>query len=91
MLHAKEADDSFCTFFSETSGGKHVPRAVFVDLEPTVCDEVRAGPYKALYHPEQIINGKEGALCSFFISLFVVFIDLFVGYTANGRLKPRFC
>ena len=29
-------DDSFNTFFSETNAGKHVPRAVFVDLEPTV-------------------------------------------------------
>ena len=28
--------DSFNTFFSETGAGKHVPRAVFVDLEPTV-------------------------------------------------------
>uniref|UniRef100_A0A8C6EMW3 Tubulin/FtsZ GTPase domain-containing protein n=1 Tax=Marmota marmota marmota TaxID=9994 RepID=A0A8C6EMW3_MARMA len=28
-------DDSFNTFFSETGAGKHVPRAVFVDLEPT--------------------------------------------------------
>ncbi len=34
-------DDSFSTFFSETGVGKHVPRAVFVDLEPTVIDEVR--------------------------------------------------
>ena len=34
-------DDSFNTFFCETGAGKHVPRAVFVDLEPTVvgmCD-----------------------------------------------------
>ena len=29
-------DDSFNTFFSETGSGKHVPRAIFVDLEPTV-------------------------------------------------------
>lgn len=29
-------DDSFNTFFSETGAGKHVPRAVFVDLEPAV-------------------------------------------------------
>ena len=28
--------DEFNTFFSETGGGKHVPRAIFVDLEPTV-------------------------------------------------------
>jgi tubulin alpha len=55
------ADDSFNTFFSETQSGKHVPRAVFVDLEPTVCDEVRTGAYAKLYHPEQIISGKEDA------------------------------
>merc|ERR1712061_409671 len=54
-------DDSFQTFFSETGIGKHVPRAVFVDLEPTVIDETRVGTYKALYHPEQLINGKEDA------------------------------
>ncbi|KOB71993.1 Tubulin alpha-1B chain [Operophtera brumata] len=40
-------DDSFNTFFSETGAGKHVPRAVFVDLEPTVV--------------EQLITGKEDA------------------------------
>jgi tubulin alpha len=28
-------DDSFRSFFSETPSGKHVPRAVFIDLEPT--------------------------------------------------------
>ena len=31
-------DDSFSTFFSSTGAGKHVPRAVMVDLEPTVID-----------------------------------------------------
>merc|ERR1712073_234572 len=54
-------DDSFQTFFSETGSGKHVPRAVFVDLEPTVIDETRVGTYRQLYHPEQLINGKEDA------------------------------
>ena len=29
-------DDSFTTFFSDTGAGKYVPRAIFVDLEPTV-------------------------------------------------------
>ena len=32
-------DDSFNTFFSETGAGKHVPRAIFVDLEPSVVGE----------------------------------------------------
>jgi len=36
-------DDSFNTFFSETGAGKHVPRAVFVDLEPTVVGEWTKG------------------------------------------------
>ncbi|TNN89390.1 Tubulin alpha-1A chain [Liparis tanakae] len=54
-------DDSYNTFFSETGAGKHVPRAVFVDLEPTVIDEVRSGTYRQLFHPEQLITGKEDA------------------------------
>ncbi|XP_058491780.1 tubulin alpha-8 chain-like isoform X1 [Solea solea] len=54
-------DDSCSTFFSETGAGKHVPRAVFVDLEPTVISEVRTGTYRQLFHPEQLITGKEDA------------------------------
>jgi len=54
-------DDSFNTFFSETGAGKHVPRTVMVDLEPTVIDEVRTGTYRQLFHPEQLISGKEDA------------------------------
>ncbi|MEJ1272953.1 hypothetical protein NN561_003812 [Cricetulus griseus] len=54
-------DDSFNTFFSETGAGKHVPQAVFVDLEPTVIDEVCTGTYRQLFHPEQLITGKEHA------------------------------
>ncbi|KAE8751549.1 hypothetical protein FOCC_FOCC001796 [Frankliniella occidentalis] len=49
------------TFFCETSAGKHVPRAIIVDLEPTVVDEVRLGTYRSLFHPEQLITGKEDA------------------------------
>lgn len=44
-----------------TGAGKHVPRAVFIDLEPTVVDEVRSGTYRQLFHPEQLITGKEDA------------------------------
>lgn len=35
-------DDSFNTFFRETGAGKHVPRAFFVDLEPTVIGKQEA-------------------------------------------------
>jgi len=56
-----EKDDSFSTFFSSTGAGQHVPRAVMVDLEPSVVDSVRQGKYKGLFHPEQLISGKEDA------------------------------
>ncbi|KAJ5900087.1 Tubulin alpha-2 chain [Penicillium taxi] len=49
------------TFFTETSGGKYVPRSVFVDLDPSPIDEIRTGTYRQLFHPEQLISGKEDA------------------------------
>lgn len=57
----RPVDDAFSTFFSETGSGKYVPRCVFIDLEPTVVDEVRTGSYRQLFHPDQLINGKEDA------------------------------
>ena len=45
----QEPDDSFNTFFSETSGGKHVPRAIFADLEPTVIGRLNLAI--EIHHP----------------------------------------
>ncbi|KAL6908664.1 Tubulin/FtsZ, GTPase domain-containing protein [Trichoderma evansii] len=52
---------SWDTFFTETAGGKHVPRSIFVDLDPSPIDEIRTGEYRQLFHPEQLISGKEDA------------------------------
>ena len=38
-----------------------MPRAIFVDLEPSVIDETRTGVYRSLFHPEQLMAGKEDA------------------------------
>ncbi|XP_067654497.1 tubulin alpha-1A chain-like [Haliotis asinina] len=54
-------DDSFKSFFSENKNGKHFPRAVFVDLDPTIVDEIRIGTFSQLFHPEQLITGKDDA------------------------------
>jgi len=54
-------DDSFSTFFAETSSGKHVPRALFIDMEPSVIDEIRNGTYKQLFKPDHLVTGKEDA------------------------------
>jgi tubulin alpha len=71
-----DKNDSFDTFFHHT-GNRYVPRAVFVDLEQSVIDVIRTGPYKSLCkisiriidlkiiysidHPEQLISDKEDA------------------------------
>ena len=56
-----DQNENFRTFFSESDSGKLVPRAVFVDLEPTVVNQIRNGPRRNLFHPEQLISGKEDA------------------------------
>merc|ERR1712156_47081 len=58
-------DDPFNTFFSETPSGKHVPRAMYADLEESVMDEIRMGQYRQMYHPEQLVTGKEDAANNF--------------------------
>lgn len=55
-------DDSFSTFFSETGAGKHVPRAVFVDLEPTVV-----GTYKRYRACNALIIYCYGYVTCFFV------------------------
>ncbi|KOS18677.1 Tubulin alpha chain [Escovopsis weberi] len=52
---------SFSTFFTESRNGKHVPRSIFVDLDPSPIDDIRTGVYKELFHPELLISGKEDA------------------------------
>ncbi|VDP80133.1 unnamed protein product [Echinostoma caproni] len=41
------------------------PRAVMVDLEPTVVDEIRCGAYRQLWKPNCLITGKEDAANNF--------------------------
>lgn len=62
---SEHESDSLSTFFSETSMGKHVPRSIFVDLEPSVIDQIRSGPYSGLHHPDQLISGREDAANNF--------------------------
>ena len=42
-----------------------MPRSLYVDLEPTVVDEVRTGTYRQLFHPENLISGKEDAASNY--------------------------
>lgn len=48
-------------YFTEASGGRYVPRSVFVDLEPGVIDGIKGGPYGSLFKPDNIVTGQSGA------------------------------
>lgn len=45
-------------YFSSFSGGKYVPRAVLVDLEPGTMDSVRSGPFGQIFRPDNFVFGK---------------------------------
>jgi len=48
-------------YYNEATGGKYVPRAVLVDLEPGTMDSVRAGQYGQLFRPDNFVFGQSGA------------------------------
>eukprot|EP01114_Cavostelium_apophysatum_P005378 TRINITY_DN162_c0_g1_i1.p1 TRINITY_DN162_c0_g1~~TRINITY_DN162_c0_g1_i1.p1 ORF type:complete len:451 (+),score=157.87 TRINITY_DN162_c0_g1_i1:98-1450(+) len=48
-------------YFNEASGGKYVPRAVLVDLEPGTMDAVKASPWGHLFRPDSYVFGQSGA------------------------------
>jgi len=39
-------------------GGKYVPRAILVDLEPGTMDSVRAGPFGQIFRPDNFVFGQ---------------------------------
>ena len=45
-------------YYNEATGGKYVPRAVLVDLEPGTMDSVRSGPFGQLFKPDNYVFGK---------------------------------
>ncbi|KAJ1991547.1 Tubulin beta chain (Beta tubulin) [Dimargaris cristalligena] len=48
-------------YYNEAQGGKYVPRAVCVDLEPGSIDAIRSSSHSALFRPDNMIHGSTGA------------------------------
>uniref|UniRef100_A0A8D2GC52 Tubulin/FtsZ GTPase domain-containing protein n=1 Tax=Theropithecus gelada TaxID=9565 RepID=A0A8D2GC52_THEGE len=42
-------------YYKEACGGRYVPRAVLVDLEPGTLDSVRSGPLGQIFRPDNFI------------------------------------
>uniref|UniRef100_A0A6N2KPG3 Tubulin beta chain n=1 Tax=Salix viminalis TaxID=40686 RepID=A0A6N2KPG3_SALVM len=48
-------------YYNEASGGKYVPRAVLMDLEPGTMESIRSGPYGQIFRPDNFVHGQSGA------------------------------
>jgi len=48
-------------YYNEATGGRYVPRAILMDLEPGTMDSVRAGPFGQLFRPDNFVFGQTGA------------------------------
>jgi len=48
-------------YYNEAKGGRYVPRAVLVDLEPGTLNNIKASPYGKLYRPDNMVCGTSGA------------------------------
>ncbi|KAK7930175.1 hypothetical protein WMY93_006570 [Mugilogobius chulae] len=53
--------DRINVYYNEASGGKYVPRAILVDLEPGTMDSVRSGPFGQIFRPDNFVFGQSGA------------------------------
>jgi len=65
-------------------GGKYVPRAILVDLEPGTMDSVRAGPFGQIFRPDNFVFGQ-----FFFYIDSIVSMDVVLGsnkYEGPGEL-----
>lgn len=62
-------------YYNEATGGKYVPRAVLVDLEPGTMDSVRSGPFGQIFRPDNFVFGKY--LCVHFSGVWLTtYLDL---------------
>ncbi|KAL5073871.1 hypothetical protein RYX36_012855 [Vicia faba] len=48
-------------YYNEASGGRYVPRAVLMDLEPGTMESIRSGPFGKIFRPDNFVFGQSGA------------------------------
>ncbi|AQK63998.1 Tubulin beta-4 chain [Zea mays] len=45
-------------YYNEAGGGRYVPRAVLMDLEPGTMESIRAGPFGGIFRPDNFVYGQ---------------------------------
>ena len=61
--------DRINVYFHEGAGGRYVPRAVLIDLEPGTMDATRQAAYGQIFRPDNFVFGTTGA------GIFIFFSD----------------
>lgn len=67
----QRSDISFSTFFHENAQGQFVPRSLFLDLEPSVCDQIANTNMKNLFDPEKIVYAAEDGASVYARGMFI--------------------
>ncbi|XP_021735831.1 tubulin beta-3 chain-like [Chenopodium quinoa] len=48
-------------YFNEVRGGRYVPRAIMIDLEPGTMDSLKSSPYGQIFRPDNFVFAQNGA------------------------------
>uniref|UniRef100_A0AAZ3NSR5 Tubulin beta chain n=1 Tax=Oncorhynchus tshawytscha TaxID=74940 RepID=A0AAZ3NSR5_ONCTS len=67
--------DRINVYYNEASGGKYVPRAVLVDLEPGTMDSVRSGPFGQIFRPDNFVFGRSLCFLFYFLNMMQDTVD----------------
>ncbi|KAJ1454784.1 tubulin gamma chain [Pelagophyceae sp. CCMP2097] len=57
---ATEGDDRKDVFFYQADDDRYIPRALLLDLEPRVVNNIQTSQHRNLFNPENIFVAKEG-------------------------------
>ncbi|XP_066300071.1 tubulin beta-4B chain-like [Branchiostoma lanceolatum] len=81
-------------YYNEATGGRYVPRAVLMDLEPGTMDSARAGPFGQLFRPDNFVFGQTGAGNNWAKEtdskdLLLERINVYYNEATGGRYIPR--
>ncbi|KAJ5247580.1 hypothetical protein N7468_002563 [Penicillium chermesinum] len=57
---ASEGGDRKDVFFYQSDDTRYIPRAILLDLEPRVLNNIQSGPYRNIYNPENFFIGQQG-------------------------------
>jgi len=91
LAQSESLEDRGNTFFIETGLGRKVPRTLFVDLEPTVVDEIRTGPWRRLFNPSSLLTGTEDAANNFARGHYTVGTEIIEKVTDSLRRLCEIC